>query len=312
MKIHRQGEVYQRPRHPVVTSGTFDGVHIGHQKILNRLKELAREADGETVVLTFWPHPRLVLRPDDTSLKLLSTFEEKVALLEQAGIDHLIQIPFTEEFSQLSSQAFVQQVLVEKIGTQYLVIGYDHRFGRNREGGFEYLTENADLFGFRVEEISRQDIDDIAVSSTKIRQALETGDIATANTYLGRPYEMNGTVVSGDKIGRRLGYPTANLAIAEKYKLIPADGIYAVRVYHQQQKYEGMLYIGNRPTLEGKRKTIEVNIFDFDQDIYDESLTVNFIARIRGDMTLNSLEALADQLAKDRVAARSILLKDNS
>lgn len=311
MKIHRQGEIHPRPQHPVVTSGTFDGVHVGHQKILNRLKELAREVNGETVVLTFWPHPRLVLHPEDDSLKLLNTFEEKAALLREAGIDHLVQIPFTEEFSRLSSQEFVQQVLVEKLGTQYLVIGYDHRFGRNREGGFEYLKENADFFGFQVEEIPRQDIDDIGISSTEIRQSLEIGDIAPANLHLGRPYEISGTVVSGERIGRNLGFPTANIRVEEKFKLIPADGIYAVRVRHQHNTYGGMLYIGNRPTLQGKTQSIEVNIFDFDQDIYGESLTVSFLARIRGDMTLSGLEALTAQLEKDRASALAIL-KNNS
>ena len=311
MKIHREGEVYEQPRHPVVTSGTFDGVHIGHQKILKRLKELAQEVDGETVVLTFWPHPRLVLRPDDDSLKLLNTFEEKAVLLQQAGIDHLVQIPFTEDFSRLSSQEYVQQLLVEKLGTQYLVIGYDHRFGRNREGGFDYLKSNAPSFGFQVEEIPRQDIDDIGVSSTKIRQSLISGNVSVANVYLGRAYEISGSVVSGDKIGRGLGFPTANIQVSETYKLIPADGIYAVRVQHQEKSYGGMLYIGNRPTLQGKAKTIEVNIFNFEQDIYGDSLTVSFLERIRGDMTLKSLEELTTQLVKDRSAALAIL-KNNS
>jgi len=307
MKIHRQGEVHPQPKHPVVTSGTFDGVHIGHQKILRRLKELARDVNGETVVLTFWPHPRLVLNGDENSLKLLNTFDEKAALLEQAGIDHLVQMPFTEEFSHLSPREYVQRILVDKLKTEFLIIGYDHRFGRNREGGFDYLQANAADFGFQVEEIPRQDIDDIGVSSTKIRQALETGDVATAHTYLGRPYEITGMVVDGDKIGRGMGFPTANISIAEKYKLIPDDGIYAVQVLYQEQQYGGMLYIGNRPTLAKTNKTIEVNIFDFDQTIYGERLAVSFIERIRGDMTLTGLEALTAQLQKDRASALTIL-----
>ncbi|MEO0333726.1 MAG: riboflavin kinase, partial [Bacteroidota bacterium] len=210
MKIHRQGKIDVPPRQPVVTSGTFDGVHFGHQKILARLKELAQEANGETVVLTFWPHPRLVLQGTESSLKLLNTFEEKAHLLEQAGIDHLVQMPFTEEFSHLSPHDYVQRILVDQLGTKFLVIGYDHRFGRNREGNFDYLQQHANSFGFQVEEIPRQDIDDIGVSSTKIRKALNSGDVASAKLYLGRPYEISGIVVGGDKIGRNLGFPTAN------------------------------------------------------------------------------------------------------
>ncbi len=311
MKIHRQGEIISSLRRPVVTSGTFDGVHIGHQKIFDRLKELAREVDGETIVLTFWPHPRLVLKGDNNSLKLLNTFDEKASLLEKAGIDHLVQMPFTEEFSHLSPWEYVQQILVDKLNTKFLIIGYDHRFGRTREGGFDYLQTHAADFGFQVEEIPRQDIDDIGVSSTKIRQALATGDVATANTYLGRPYQITGMVVDGDKIGRGLGFPTANIKVAEHYKLIPDDGIYAVQVFYNTQRYGGMLYIGNRPTLAKTNKTIEVNIFNFDQNIYGKQLTVSFIERIRGDMTLDGLEALTVQLQKDQESALTIL-KNNS
>jgi len=311
MKIHHQGQIQVPPQRPVVTSGTFDGVHIGHQKILNRLQELAKEVGGETVVLTFWPHPRLVLKDDKSSLKLLNTFDEKAHLLEQAGIDHLVQIPFTEEFSQLSPEEYVQRILIDQLGTKFLVIGYDHRFGRNREGDFDYLKQNATDFGFQVEEIPRQDIDDIGVSSTKIRESLETGSVALAHSYLGRCYQISGTVVDGDKIGRGLGFPTANVSVEEKYKLIPADGIYAVHVFLEEQRFGGMLYIGNRPTLAGKTKTIEVNIFDFDQDIYGQKLTVLFLEHIRGDMTLDGLPALTAQLEKDRTNALAIL-RNNS
>ncbi|MEM6845960.1 MAG: bifunctional riboflavin kinase/FAD synthetase [Bacteroidota bacterium] len=307
MKIHHQGKIDVPPRQPVVTSGTFDGVHVGHQKILARLKELAREVNGETVVLTFWPHPRLVLQGVEGSLKLLNTFEEKAQLLEQAGVDHLVQIPFTEEFSQISPYDYVQRILIEQIGTKYLVIGYDHRFGCDRQGDFAYLQQHASDFGFQVEEIPRQDVDDIGVSSTKIRQALTSGDVATARTYLGRPYEISGIVVDGDKIGRDLGFPTANIQVKELYKLIPADGIYAVYVLVGKKYYGGMLYIGNRPTLAGRNKTIEVNIFDFNRNIYGQQITVTFLEHIRGDMTLNSLEALTAQLEKDRTAALAIL-----
>ena len=307
MKVHRGDASFEPPRAAVVTSGTFDGVHVGHQKILGRLKELARETGGETVVVTYWPHPRMVLYPDDPAIQLLTTFDEKLALLEALGIDHLVQIPFTKEFSQLSSDAFVRQVLVDKIGTRQLVIGYDHHFGRNREGGFEYLKEHAAEYGFTVEEIPRQDVDQVGVSSTKIRNALEAGQVHTAREYLGRPYRLAGAVVRGDQLGRQLGYPTANLRIDSPHKLIPADGIYAVHVEHAGQRYEGMLYIGHRPTIQGTSRNIEVNIFDFDHNIYGDALRVDLLARTRGDMTLDSLEALAAQLKEDEKVVTALL-----
>ena len=307
MKIHQGDASFAPPRRAVVTSGTFDGVHVGHQKILGRLKELARETGGETVVVTFWPHPRMVLHPNDPAVQLLTTFEEKLEVLESVGIDHLVQIPFTKEFSQLSSDAFIQQVLVDKIGTRHLVIGYDHHFGRNREGSFEYLKAHASKYGFVVEEISRQDIDHVGVSSTKIRRALEEGDVQTAHEYLGRPYGLTGSVVKGDQLGRDLGYPTANLQIESPHKLIPADGIYAVHVWHQQQHYGGMLYIGRRPTVQGKARNIEVNIFNFDQTIYGDELRLDLLTYVRGDMTFATLEELATQLSKDKQATLALL-----
>ncbi len=310
MKVHRGDASFKPPRAAVVTSGTFDGVHVGHQKILRRLKELARETGGETVVVTYWPHPRMVLYPDDPAIQLLTTFEEKLVLLDALGIDHLVQIPFTKEFSQLSSDAFVRQVLVDKIATRHLVIGYDHHFGRNREGGFEYLKEHAAEYGFNVEEIPRQDVDQVGVSSTKIRNALEAGQVLTAREYLGRPYRLTGSVVQGDQLGRQLGYPTANLRIDSPHKLIPADGIYAVHVAHAGQRYEGMLYIGHRPTIQGTSRNIEVNIFDFDQNIYGDELRVDLLARTRGDMTLDSLEALAAQLKEDKKEVSALLKQE--
>ena len=309
MKIHQGNASFVPPRSAVVTSGTFDGVHIGHQKILGRLQELARETSGETVVVTFWPHPRMVLKPAEPPIQLLTTFEEKLELLKEVGIDHLVQIPFTKEFSQLSSDAFIRQVLVDKISTRYLVIGYDHHFGRNREGSFEYLKEHAPEYGFVVEEISRQDIDRVGVSSTKIRRSLEEGDVQTAHEYLGRPYRLTGIVVQGDQLGRDLGYPTANLRIESPHKLIPADGIYAVHAWYQEHCYKGMLYIGHRPTIQGKTRNIEVNIFDFDQTIYGDELRVDLLDHIRGDMTFDTLEELSAQLSKDKQAALVLLRK---
>ena len=307
MKVHDGSASFEQPRLAVVTSGTFDGVHVGHQKILSRLKELAAEKGGEAVVLTFWPHPRLVLKPEDNSLKLLSTFDEKLRLFEQQGIDHVVRVPFTQEFSQLSSDEFIRKVLVDKIGTRYLVIGYDHRFGKNREGGFDYLTEHSADYGFQVEEIPRQDIEDVGVSSTKIRQALDEGDIFTANEYLGRPYLLTGEVIHGDQLGRSWGFPTANISVQEKYKLVPKDGIYACRVRWNERLLEGMMYIGVRPTINGIQRNIEVNIFDFDQEIYGETLEVHFIGQIREDMKFENIDQLKNQLALDKVAAQTIL-----
>lgn len=307
MKIYHSLDDFAPVRNAIVTSGTFDGVHVGHQKILGRLREVAKKNDGETVVITFWPHPRLVLYPNDTDLKLLNTFEEKAELLKEQKIDHLLRIPFTKEFSQLSSEEFITKILVEKIGTKKLVIGYDHHFGKNREGSFEQLKLNAPKYGFTVEEISRQDVDHVTVSSTAIRKALDTGDLTTANDLLGKPYSVSGRVVKGDKLGRLMGFPTANLELDSMHKLVPSDGIYAVTVSYSHQVYGGMLYIGYRPTVGGKRKSIEVNIFDFDKEIYGDTLVVNFHQLIRGDSTFKDLEELKAQLVKDKEQSLSIL-----
>jgi riboflavin kinase / FMN adenylyltransferase len=300
MKIYHGIDDFVRLPMAVVTSGTFDGVHVGHQKILTRLKEVAKISNGETVVITFWPHPRLVLHPEDDTLKLLNTFEEKAALLKAQGVEHLVRIPFTKEFSQLSSEQFITQVLVDVIGTKKLVIGYDHHFGKNREGSFEQLKTNAPRYGFDVEEISRQDIDNVGVSSSKIRTALEGGDITSANHFLGTPYQLSGRVVGGDKLGRLLGYPTANLEIDTQYKLIPNDGIYAVSIDYEHQQLKGMLYIGNRPTIHGVKRNIEVNIFDFAKDIYGDSLTLHFHQLVRADAKFNDLESLKQQMHQDK------------
>jgi riboflavin kinase/FMN adenylyltransferase len=307
MKIYHGIDDFTKLNSAVVTSGTFDGVHVGHQKIVSRVHEIAARHQGETVVITYWPHPRLVLHPEDDTLKLLNTFEEKAELLKDLGIQHLIRIPFTKEFSQLTSEQFIQKILVETIGTKKLVIGYDHHFGKNREGSFEQLKLNGPRYGFEVEEIPRQDIDHIAVSSTKIRQALEAGDIDTATHCLGKPYSITGRVISGDKIGRLLGFPTANLEIDSKYKLIPMQGIYAVTVRHEHDLYGGMLYIGYRPTISGTKLNIEVNIFNFNKDVYGESLTVNFHRLIRGDAKFSDMEQLKAQMKIDQEDAIHIL-----
>ena len=309
MIVYEGLDQFSRLPKAVVTSGTFDGVHIGHQKILAKLTDMAKEKGGETVVITFWPHPRMVLHADSRDLKLLSTFEEKAALLEKAGIDHLIKIAFTKEFSQLSSIEFIRKILIDSIGTTHLVIGYDHRFGKNREGSFDHLVANKKEYGFEVEEISRQDIDNVGVSSTRIRNALAQGQVEVAAEYLGRPYSFEGTVVEGDKIGRRLGFPTANIHIPQKFKLIPADGVYAVETILEGKKYWGMLNIGQRPTVGGLNTTVEVHVFGLDENIYGRNLTIFLIKQIRTELKFESLEMLKQQLQQDKEAALAILDK---
>ena len=307
MKIYQQLTDFHPPHFSIVTSGTFDGVHLGHQKILRRLQELATRKQGETVLLTYWPHPRLILQPEDKSLRLLTTLSEKVKLLEEMGVDHLIILPFTKELSQMSSEEFIRDILVDKIQTKTLVIGYDHKFGKNREGSFEYLQSHSHLFGFAIEEISRQDVDDLGVSSTKIRTALAQGDIATANKYLGRPYDLSGQVVKGQQIGRSLGFPTANIQIAEDYKLLPRDGAYAVHAEVNSIRYKAILNIGDRPTVDGQKKTIEAHLIDFEGDLYGQELRVYFQEFLREEKKFESLDALKNQLVVDRERAIFIL-----
>jgi riboflavin kinase/FMN adenylyltransferase len=307
MKIHLGIKDIEELSNSVVTSGTFDGVHFGHQKILARLREAADEINGETVVITYWPHPRMVLKPWDPSLKLLSTFPEKATLLEKYGVDHLVKIPFTQEFAQMSSEEYIRVILNERVHTKKLIIGYDHHFGKNREGNLQTLQEFAPKYDFEVEEIPRLDIDAIGVSSTKIRRALEVGDVKTANEYLGRPYSVAGMVVHGKQLGRTIGYPTANIHIKETYKLIPADGIYAVKVCNKYQKRDGMLNIGHRPTVGGDDKTIEVHIFDFSDDIYDSEISLEFIDMIRKEEKFESVEQLKTQLQHDEIAVKARL-----
>jgi riboflavin kinase / FMN adenylyltransferase len=307
MQIHYDLDKLEKLNFAVVTSGTFDGVHQGHQKILGKLKEIASENGGESVLITYFPHPRMVLFNDSQNLKLLSTFNEKIELLSAFGIDHLVVIPFTREFSEIDSKSFIQNVLVDKIGAKILVIGYDHRFGKNREGGFEYLRDNASEYGFEVIEIPRHDIENVGVSSTKIRNALIEGNIDLATELLGTQYSLTGKVMKGKQLGRLLGYPTANVYVAEDYKLIPSDGVYAVKVKYKDDLLDGVLNIGKRPTIEGKDRTIEVNIFDFEKEIYGENLSIYFVKKIRNEIKFDGLEALKSQIAKDATLAKEIL-----
>lgn len=306
MKVYTNIDDFKGVKNSIVTTGTFDGVHLGHQKLISRLKDVAKGASGETVLLTFSPHPRMVLFPDDNELKLLNSIPEKIELLERYGVDHLIIYPFTKEFSRLTSTEFVRNILVNSIQTKRLVIGYNHHFGRNREGSFEHLKEYGPLYGFEVEEIPAKDIDHIQISSTKIRNALLIGDIKTATTYLGHEYTLTGTVVKGKQLGRTIGFPTANIQVNDNYKLIPGDGVYAVKVKYKSNFYGGMLNIGNNPTVEGKGKSIEVNIFDFDKAIYGDEVTIYFIGRLRDEVKFNNLDELKEQLAKDKKESLSL------
>jgi riboflavin kinase / FMN adenylyltransferase len=305
-------QIAQIPVSPyaVVTAGTFDGVHKGHQKII--VKSQALFHHGHSYLLTYHPHPRLVLQPEYMGLKVLSTLDEKLQLLEQTGIDRVVVLPFTEAFSQYSGKQYVEEVLVEGLHTQRMIIGYDHRFGHNRMDGIEYLLEVGPEYGFTVDEIPREDVDSLAVSSTRIRKALESCQITLATEYLGRPYSIMGKVVHGKKLGRTIGYPTANLAIEDPHKLIPADGIYVAKVQLPNGKFlGGMLSIGMNPTVEGKFRTIEVHLFDFDEDIYGQELKVIFIDYLRAEEKYDGLVSLQAALAQDAIQSKSILAQNS-
>lgn len=295
---------------PVITTGTFDGVHVGHRKILERVKAASQIMGGESVVVTFEPHPRMVLFPDDTQLKLLNTIEEKAHLLEAFGIDHLVIIPFTRDFSRTTSLVYIREILVEKMGLHHLIIGYDHHFGRNREGSLPELMANGPTFGFTVEEIPAQDVDEVRVSSTKIRAALTSGDVDMARTFLTYPYAFNGKVVAGKQLGRTLGFPTANLEPTDSLKLIPGNGVYAVEALVQGHLLKGMMNIGFRPTVSEDLNAfpkIEVHLFNWTQPLYGETLTIHMMARIRDEQTFPSLDALKNQLWLDAETAQTLL-----
>jgi riboflavin kinase / FMN adenylyltransferase len=307
MKVYYELEDFTALPHAVVASGTFDGVHLGHQKILESLVLGAKKVGGESVLITFFPHPRTVLFNHGKNLKQLTTLPEKIALIESFGVDHLLIIPFTREFSEIESKTFIEEILVKRIGVKLLIMGYDHRFGKNREGSFEYLKVHSGALGFDVQEISRVDLEEITSSSSAIREALQEGNVEIAKRLLGRPFSIAGKVVKGRQLGRTLGYATANIDIAEPYKIIPADGVYAAKVTYNKKQYNGVLNIGVRPTVNGLGRTIEVHIFDFDKDIYGEQLQIDFIAKIRSEQKFESLEALKNQISADSATAKALL-----
>jgi riboflavin kinase/FMN adenylyltransferase len=306
VKIHRDLNSFHA-HNPVLTIGTFDGVHLGHRKIIDRLNEIAREIKGESVIFTFDPHPRKVISPDESNLRLLTSLDEKIELFEQSGIDHLIIYPFTPEFAQLTYSEFVEQVLVGQIHTKFLVVGYDHKFGKNRQGDFEFLKNCADRLGFRIEKLDVLLMNESNISSTKIREAIQHGDIDTANRFLGYPFAIHGIVVEGQKLGRQIQFPTANIETLDPDKIIPGYGVYVVQVKVAGKLYQGMLNIGSRPTVNNNadHRSVEVNIFDFDADIYGEHLEVIFYKKLREEQKFASLDALKDQLAKDKANTKS-------
>ena len=306
MRIFNDLDAIGEIQNPVVTIGTFDGVHLGHQKILQTLKDEAESAQGESVLLTFYPHPRMVLFPESHGLKLLQTQAEKIEKLEKNGLQNLVVFPFSFEFSRLTALEFVRDILVNKLHVRKIVIGYDHQFGKNREGSIAYLKDIADTYEFEVIEIPAQDIDEVNVSSTKIREALLQGDVQRAKIFLGEPYQLSGTVIRGRALGRTIGFPTANIEVNTDIKLIPGIGVYAVEVLVDGQVYRGMLNIGLRPTVVSTDVVnLEVHILDFHQEIYDKKITVRFIDRVRDEQKFESVDALKEQLKNDEKVVRT-------
>ena len=307
MRIYHHISELSSLTNTIVTIGTFDGVHLGHQKIIKRLVELKQKQGGEIVLFTFAPHPRKVLFPEQSDLKLISTTEEKCELLQQFGVDHVLVYPFTKAFSQMQAQDYITDIIAKGLKTKTLVIGYDHRFGSNREGNIELLKQCASTLHFNVEEIPAQEINQLNISSTRIRKAIDEGDIKTANEFLGYSFFITGKVVKGKQLGRTIGYPTANVFIEDADKLIPRIGVYAVNVVVKGQKYKGMLNIGTNPTTDSDHKIkIEVNIFDFNEDVYGEFIKLEFVKWIRNEEKFANLDELKQALANDKIACSHV------
>ena len=310
MKVYRDVNNFN-VKDPVLTIGSFDGVHLGHLKVIENLNRIAKENNSESVIFTFSPHPRLVLYPEEHNLRLLTTLDEKIELFEKAGLDHLIIFPFTKEFSGLTYTEFVEGILVNKLKVKKLVIGHDHRFGKNREGHFQMMIDLSQKHNFGLQQIDVLLADDIEISSTKIRNALQEGNILKANKFLGYPFTLHGKVVEGQKLGRKINFPTANIQASDPNKIIPGHGVYAVTLIYNNTVYEGMLNIGTRPTVNknADQRSIEVHIFDFDQDIYGQSVTMQFIQKIRDEKKFESVEELKSQLEQDRITVSNVFKK---
>lgn len=309
MKIYNNFNDYQKVANAIVTIGTFDGVHLGHQTILKDMVRVAKEIKGESVVVTFYPHPRQVLRIDDGNLRFITTQEEKIRLLENIGIDNLIIVNFTEEFSRLSSESFITDYVIKNISPVKIVVGYDHHFGNNRKGDFNLLNDLGERYNIEVQRIPAKDVENIAVSSTKIRHSLQQGDVSYANKLLGYHYAYFGKVVDGAKIGRELGYPTANVYVDREYRLIESPGVYATYIEIDKIIYKSMTYIGNKPTLDkNEKESVEVHIFDFNDDIYGKYVKIRFVKKIREEQKFKDLETLKHQIQIDEKEIRELLL----
>jgi len=308
LKIFHSINDFSSTKKTILTLGTFDGVHIGHKKILKKLTQNTENQKYESLVLTFFPHPRMVLQ-EHSDIKLLNTIDEKIDLLEKIGIENLVIHPFDEAFSRLTAEEFVSNILVDRFHIQKIVIGHDHRFGRNRTANIDDLIDYGKEYGFEVEQISVQEINDISVSSTKIRNALLEGDMALANDYLGYNYFLTGSIIQGKQLGRTIGFPTANLKIEENYKLIPQNGVYIVKSIIDGQIVFGMMNIGFNPTVDGQKQSIEIHYFDFNADLYNQKISVSILHRIRSEQKFESVDLLKEQLEKDKKTALTFLNK---
>ena len=306
MRIYHSIEDFPSDVNTIVTIGTFDGVHKGHQIIINRVNEIAKKQALESVVLTFDPHPRHVIYPDDQELRLIHTLEEKIEALSKTGVQNLVLHKFTKEFSRTESVNFIRDFLVTKLNMKYMVVGFDHHFGKNRQGTFDNLIELSDAYGFKIEKIKPQNIGEVTISSTKIRNAILEGDCKKANTYLSANFSITGKVVQGNKIGSSIGYPTANIEIENQWKILPKNGVYAVKILLKNQQYFGMLNLGNRPSISDDSFAIEVHLFDFNATIYNEELKIEFIQRIRDEKHFLDLEKLKSQLKIDEINCKQI------
>lgn len=307
MKTFKPASTFKPQRKTVVTIGTFDGVHLGHRKIIDRLNEVAQTKDLDSTLLTFFPHPRMVLQQKQ-DLKLINTIDERIEFLSETGLNHLVIEPFTKAFSRLKAEDYVRQYLVNYLNAAVVIVGYDHRFGRNRTANIQDLKQFAETYNFEVEEISKQDIDDVAVSSTKIRAAIAEGQIDLANTYLSKPFALSGKVVKGKQLGKSLGYPTANLQIKEDYKIIPKEGVYIVRAEINSKPYFGMMNIGHNPTIaKNNRKSVETYFFDFEGDLYNKPLQIQLLKRIRDERKFDSVETLKSAMKEDENYSKNFI-----
>jgi riboflavin kinase/FMN adenylyltransferase len=306
VKVHHSIADYKNITQSVITIGTFDGVHIGHKELLKRLFGEAKKDDLESIILTFFPHPRMVLQKE-SDIKLINTIDERISIFSKTDLNHLIIHPFTKEFANLSAEAYVKNILVESLNVKKIIIGYDHRFGKNRTANIDDLRKFGEIYNFEVQEISAQELDDVAVSSTKIRKALDSGDLEKANNYLGYPFMLNGTVVKGKGIGKTINFPTANLYIEETYKLIPKNGVYVVKSVIRNEEVFGIMSIGTNPTVGGTSRTIETYFLDIEKDLYGKKIEIELLSKIREEETFDSLESLQYAIKNDEAFARKYI-----